>query len=158
MATFRKRNGGVEAQVRRHGHKSVTKSFRTKSDAQKWARHIEDQMARSIFVDYSLAEKLTVKDVVSKYADEVLPTKKSCKHEKSRVNVLLSILGHITLAKLSTVDLSQYRDHRLQHVGPQTVIHELGLLNRSLKAAVLDWGIQLPQGIPQVRRPKKSRG
>lgn len=158
MATIRKRNQGYEAQVRRHGHKAITKSFRTKSDAQKWARHIEDQMVRSIFVDYSLAERLTVKDVLRKYADEILPTKKSCKQEKTRVNVLISILGHITLARLSTVDLSQYRDHRLQSVGPQTVIHELGLLNRSLKAAMLDWGVQLPQGIPQVRKPKNSRG
>lgn len=45
-------------------------------------------------------------------------------------------------------------------VGPQSVIHEINLLNRVLKAASMDSGIALPGGLPtaQVRKPVKPRG
>ena len=45
-------------------------------------------------------------------------------------------------------------------VGPQSVIHELNLLNRVLKTASMEWGISLPGGLPtaQVRKPIKPRG
>lgn len=45
-------------------------------------------------------------------------------------------------------------------MGPQSVIHEINLLNRVLKTATMDWGISLPGGLPtaQVRKPVKPRG
>ena len=41
-------------------------------------------------------------------------------------------------------------------VGPQTVKHELGLLQRALKMAVMEWGIALPGGIPTATVKKPS--
>ena len=160
MATIRKRpTGKYEAQVRIRGCRARTKSFRRKQDAERWARHIEDKMTRSVVVDYSLAERFTVADIVQRYATEILPSKRSCRQESSRVRELTRRLGYISLARLSSLDLSQYRDERLKQVAAQTVIHELGLLNRALKSATLDWGIVLPNGsIPGVRKPERSRG
>lgn len=56
--------------------------------------------------------------------------------------------------------MAKFRDQRLQVVGPQSVIHEISLLNRVLKTASMDWGIALPGGLPtaQVRKPAKPRG
>ena len=47
MATFRKRVSSWEVQIRRQGHPSITRSFKSKPDAQIWARQIEAQIDRS---------------------------------------------------------------------------------------------------------------
>ena len=44
MATITKRGSRWEAQIRRKGYPSQTKSFLLKSDAQEWARYMEQQM------------------------------------------------------------------------------------------------------------------
>jgi integrase len=64
------------------------------------------------------------------------------------------------MASLTSSQVAQFRDRRLKIVGPQSVIHELNLLNRVLKTASMDWGISLPGGLPtaQVRKPAKPRG
>ena len=43
MSSIRKRNGKYQAQVRINGA-SVTRSFRTKSEASSWARHQEARL------------------------------------------------------------------------------------------------------------------
>ena len=52
MATIRQK--GPEqwhAQVRRTGWPPVTETLRTRKDAEAWARNVESQMDRGIFVD-----------------------------------------------------------------------------------------------------------
>jgi len=44
MATFRKRADKWQARVQRSGQSSLAKSFNTKADAVKWARHTESQL------------------------------------------------------------------------------------------------------------------
>jgi integrase len=68
--------------------------------------------------------------------------------------------GEYSLVAIQPSMLAAYRDERLRAVGPQTVTHELGLVNRVFKACQLDWGIPLPQGIPTagIRKPKLPPG
>jgi len=44
MATFRKRGDKWQARVQRSGQSSLAKSFNTKAEAIKWARHTESQL------------------------------------------------------------------------------------------------------------------
>ena len=48
MASLRLRNGKWQVQVRRHGHSPRAKSFLTKGDAQRWARHAEIELDRAL--------------------------------------------------------------------------------------------------------------
>ena len=41
---IRKRNGRYNVQIRRVGHKSISKTFMQKTDAIKWARQVEIQL------------------------------------------------------------------------------------------------------------------
>ena len=51
MATFRKRGPYQwQAQVRKKGHCSQTKTFETRAAAEQWAREVEYEMDRGIFV------------------------------------------------------------------------------------------------------------
>lgn len=83
---------------------------------------------------------------------------KSYRTIQNQLVPLLRGLGHIKVSELTSVDLSEYRDRRLQRVGPQTVIHELSIVNRTLKFHQQELGMPFPDGIPRTRNPKKPRG
>ena len=173
MATISARKGpdendkmvviGYQAIVRKKGHPSQTKTFRAKRDAERWARQIESEMERGVFVQRTESEQTTVNNLLDRYSREVLPTLKGGYREQSRIKALQNGLGAYSLAALNSSMIAKYRDKRLstisektgRMVGPQTVKHELGLLQRALKMAVMEWGIALPGGIPTatVKKP-----
>ncbi len=150
---------GWQAIIRKRGFPSQTKTFRTKRDAESWAKVIESEMLRGVWQDRSEAERTTVAVLLDRYAREVLSFLKSGAAEVSRTHALKSRLGTYTLSSLSSTVVAGYRDTRLKEVGAQTVKHELGLLNRALKKGVQEWGIALPAGLPTalVKMPKLPR-
>lgn len=161
MPTIRKKGEGqYHVQIRKRGYPTQTKTFTKEADARRWATIIESEMERGVFVSRTEAEATLIKDVLKRYAEEVLPTKRSEHSDKSRIKTLMGAFGDYRLASLTSTQVAKFRDQRLQIVGPQSVIHEINLLNRVLKAATMDWGIALPAGLPtaQVRKPAKPRG
>lgn len=161
MATIRKKGDRQwHAQIRKRGYPAQTKTFSTKSDAERWATIIESEMERGVFVSRTEAENTFVSDVLTRFENEVLPTKRSEQSDKSRIKTLQEEFGAFRLASLTTSQVANFRDRRLKIVGPQSVIHEINLLNRVLKAASMDWGIALPGGLAtaSVRKPVKPRG
>ncbi|MGG7605414.1 tyrosine-type recombinase/integrase [Massilia sp. BKSP1R2A-1] len=161
MATIRKRGEGqYHVQIRKRGYPTQTKTFTKEAEARRWATIIESEMERGVFVSRNEAETTLVSDVLTRYAVEVLPSKRSEQSDKSRIKTLLEAFGPYRLASLTSSQVAQFRDRRLQVVGAQSVIHEINLLNRVLKTATMEWNIALPGGLPtaQVRKPIKPRG
>ncbi|TFW29880.1 site-specific integrase [Massilia horti] len=161
MANIRKRGPGQwQAQVRKRGYPTQTKTFGSEQDALDWATVIEAEMIRRVFVSRSEAEATLIRDLLQRYESEVLPTKRGRASDRSRLKTLNHAFGTFRLASLTSAQIARFRDQRLQVVGPQTVVHELNLLNRVLRAATMDWGIALPTALPTslVRKPKKPRG
>lgn len=117
-------------------------------------------MERGVFVSRAEAEATLISDVLERFEAEVLPTKRSQQSDISRIKTLDEAFGKFRLASLTSTQIAKFRDRRLKVVGPQSVIHELSLLNRVLKAATMDWGIAMPGGLPtaQIRKPAKPRG
>lgn len=161
MPTIRKKGEGqYHVQIRKRGYPTQTKTFTKEADARRWATIIESEMERGVFVSRTEAEATLVKDVLQRFATEILPTKRSEQSDKSRIKTLTEAFGDYRLASLNSTQVARFRDQRLKVVGPQSVIHEINLLNRVLKTATMDWGIALPGGLPtaQVRKPAKPRG
>ena len=161
MPTIRKKGEGqYHVQIRKRGYPTQTKTFTKEADAKRWATIIESEMERGVFVSRTEAEATLVKDVLQRFATEVLPTKRSEQSDKSRIKTLMTAFGDYRLASLNSSLVARFRDQRLKVVGPQSVIHEINLLNRVLKTATMDWGVALPGGLPtaQVRKPAKPRG
>lgn len=161
MATIRKK-GDLQwhVQIRRKGYPTQTRTLNTRSDAEAWARGVESEMDRGVFRSTAEAEKTTLTTALVRYEREVLPSKKGRAADSSRIKTLTARLGTLTLAAITSAEVAKFRDDRLKLVSEQSVIHELNLLNRILKTAVIDWGISLPAGIPTalVRKPKKPQG
>lgn len=162
MATFEKRGPyQIRAKIRKHGHRTVTKTFNNMADARAWARQVEAGMDRGDFISATTAQQTTVRTVLGRYQEEVFPRlARGGRDEKSRLERLEKAMGDLSLLALDASHVAAYRDRRGKEVSPQTVKHELGLLNRVLKCCVMDWGIHLPRGIvtAQVRKPTLPNG
>lgn len=157
MATIRQRTSGYwQAIVRRKGAPDQSKTFRKKKDAEAWAAMIESEIARGVFVSRDEAEKTTFAKVAERFEEEVLPNKRSGDRDVYRLRQVVEHFGKHTLAAITSSMIAAYRDDRLKTLSPQTVVHEINLLSRIFKACTMDWGINLPMGIPtaQVRKPK----
>ncbi|MEY2342922.1 site-specific integrase [Acidithiobacillus sp. IBUN Pt1247-S3] len=158
---------GWQVRIRKKGYPSQVKTFRNKSEAERWARAIESEMDKSVFVSRTESENTTLHDLLDRYAREVLPNLKGGAREMSRLRALQEGMGQYSLAAITSSLVARYRDQRLATVsaktgrllGPQTVKHEIGLLQRALKKAVMEWGIALPGGIPtaMVAKPKMPK-
>ncbi len=97
MATIR-RKGSFQwhVQVRKKGYPSQTRTLESKQNAEVWARMVESEMDRGVFVSRAEAEKTTLNDAFDRYAREILPTKKGYRADQVRLNRLKSCLGAYT--------------------------------------------------------------
>jgi len=152
---------GWQVRIRKKGYPLQVKTFDKKAQAQAWARQMESEMDRGIWQDRSEAERTTVGDLLDRYAREILPTKRGdAAKVMPYIRALKSSLGDKTLAALSPKDIAAYRDARLSTgLKTQTVRHDLALLSRAIKQAMMKWGIVLPAGNPvlNVRMPAPSK-
>ena len=78
MATIRKRgNYQWEAQIRKRGFPSQTKTFNTKVEAEAWAKMIESEMARGVCLSRSEAESTTLYETLTRYERDCSRQKRS---------------------------------------------------------------------------------
>lgn len=78
MASIRKRGDlQWEARVRRRGYPVTCKTFTAKARAEAWARQVENEMDRGVFVSRAEAENTTLAEVLARYRSEVSARKKS---------------------------------------------------------------------------------
>ena len=156
MATYRRRNNRWCAQVRKDS-KTISKTFTLKIDAIRWAKETEIKLQQSSFVNYG-SNKTKLSELLDKYENEVVPTLKSHKSDRCRIKAIKPILGSLMLSELSPVLLAEYRNKRLENLSPQSVKHELSMINRTLLKATEEWGYSFPNGIPKAKYPALPTG
>ncbi|NYT86959.1 site-specific recombinase [Pusillimonas harenae] len=157
MATIVKTPSGTwKALIRKTGWPSTAKTFRTKRDAEDWARRTEDEMVRGMYIHRAPAERMTLETALKRYLREVTPTKRASTQigEHKKALALIKHLGKYSLAGLSADIVAQYRDARLAGDEGEdgkrvprsnnTVRLELALLGHLFTIAIKEWGIGLP--------------
>ena len=156
MACIKKRGEfQFRVRVRRKGYPSISATFETRSDAEAWARDVESQMDRKVFVNQKEAERTTLKEALKRYKLEVVPSKKGKDIEEGRIDQLMKHgLAHRSMASLTSADFASYRDERLKVVKPSTVRNELAILSNLFTVANMDWGYNIGNPIINVRKPK----
>lgn len=148
MASISRQDGRWRARVTVEG-KRVSKTFRTKAQAQAWASQVEQTGER-----YA-AGMQTLADAMKRYAREVSPTKKG---ERWEVIRLKRLRGHQMaskrLSRLTADDIATWRDERLAAVSPGSVNRELNLLSAVFEQARREWRWIKTNPVRDVRRPK----
>lgn len=157
MATFQQRESGYwQAIIRRKGQPQQSQTFITKSDAEKWARQIENEIDRGVFVSRAEAEATTLYDALDRYEREVSKLKKGYEQERYKIAVLKQHkLASRSLASLKSSDFALYRDELLaEGLAAATVRLRLALLSHLFTTASKEWNIPVVNPIANVRAPR----
>lgn len=159
MASFRSRQGKCQARVRRHGYPVIEKTFQTRTEAEKWARQIESEIDRGLYVDRTDAERTLFRDVLQRYEAEALPLKRGKDAESLRLQALMkSALAPCSMAALTSKAIAAWRDSRLKQVSGSTVNRELNIISAVINVAIREWGIALPVNpVTLIKRPQSNR-
>ena len=163
MATITQTPSGTwKALVRRQGWPAQIKTFRTKRDCQDWARRIEDEIIRGVYIQRSTNERILIKEALDRYIDEVSITKKAStyKNEKISASNINSKLGIYSLVGITPSMVAKYRDKRLNEgKSNNTVRIELALLSHLYTIAIKEWGMGLTYNpVSNIRKPSPGKG
>ena len=159
MASFRKRGPYQwQAQVRKKGHPTQTKTFETRAAAGQWARAIEVEMDKGAFVSRAEAESTTLKELFERYLEEVTPLKKGAEPESNRLRLMMRHpLARRFVAGIRGVDIAGWRDERLRKVTPATVKQDLVLLGHVFEVARKEWSIYVHNPVRDIKLPPGGR-
>jgi integrase len=159
MASLRERSGAWQARVRRDGYPDEVKSFATRSEALKWARHMETSMDAGSYTSRTGADKALLNEVLQRYADEVSPTKRGHCDEVIRIRAIQrSKMAAYALEKLTPSVVASFRDERLRRVKAGAVIRDLSLLSSVINHARREWGATVANPCLLVKKPPTPAG
>jgi len=162
-----------KAMIRKKGFPTTVKTFRTKRDAEDWARRTEDEMVRGIYIKRAPSERLLFSEALDRYLQDVLSKKRerTQKAERTRAKPLKAFFGKYSLAAITPELIAKYRNQRLsgndrldQDGNPRprsgnSVRLEMALLGHLFNVAIKEWGIGLTSN-PEtfVDRPAPGPG
>jgi integrase len=161
MATITKTQSNTfKVLIRKTGIPQQVKTFKTKVEAQKWARYIESEIDRGVFIDRTEAERTTIGELIDRYIQEITPQKRSAKTDKQRMLYLKKHFGCYKASQLQSKHIASYRDKRLSEGKKgSTVVKEIGSMSHLLDISIKDWGIPLSNNVAKlVRKPKQPKG
>ncbi len=162
MASIRKRGPAQwEARIRKRGWPVTCKTFSTKIHAEQWAREIESEMDRGIFISRAEAESTTLGEALERYIEEYIPRLSDAKRETNRARAILRHeLSSRFLASIKGKDIAEFIKLRQEEgAGPNTIRLDLALLSRLFEVAGSDWGMEsLSNPVKRANKPKLPSG
>ena len=157
MSNVRKRGNSWNAQVRIAGWRSFTKTFKKKTDAIAWSVHLENKLRNAPVPTIVADSKVTLSDLVIRYAEEIAPSHKSSVPETYRLRAIArSWIGELDIRYLNKQQFSQYQKDRLEKVSVASVHAELSLIKRVLDTAIKQWGYGIVENV--IKTMKYSKG
>lgn len=159
MATIRKRGPYQwEAQIRRSGYPTQSKTFVVKAEAEAWAKMIESEMSRGVWISRGEAETTTLYEALVRYKEEVSATKKGAVQEASVLKICMATeLAKRSMASIRSADVARLRDTWLKNYKPATVLRRMAVLSHVFSIARKEWGMEnLSNVVELVRKPQPN--
>jgi integrase len=167
MATIQKRGDAHRAIIRRAGAKSLSQTFDSYEEAQAWADAVEERIAAGLAAKGEVITlKTPVARIVTRFVQEVTPTKRGARSEAQMMGALLQRFPAIfakSVAQFSSDDIETIKAARLKGsrdyaaVAPGTVIRELGMLSgcftHAIKKWKAPWVVNPVHGVDRPRAP-----
>ncbi len=158
MATIRKRGDRQwEVRVRKRGYPIQSKTLETKARAETWARQIESEMDRGVFVSRAEAESTTLREALQRYESEVTAMKRGRESESSALKAWYEhIIASRALSRIRGHDLALIRDQWVKRgFKPGTIVRRFAILSHVFTVARREWGMEsLGNPIHDVRMPR----
>lgn len=157
MSSLIEINGKWRAQVRRKGHKTITKTHPTKTAAQAWAKKIEGLIESGAPV----GPGVTVGELIKSYRklrDSARPILDDST-EHYTLKMLDRLLGKVDATRLNTEDLVSFCQQRKDEgAGAYTVNCDISKLSTALRYAASAKNLLLPDSIGVARPLLKHLG
>lgn len=151
MASIIQINGKWRAQIRRAGHKPMTKTHPTKTAALAWARKIEAQMDAGVTVEgdgYPVADLIDDYRKLREAARPILDTTT----EHYTLKMLARLLGEVDAHKLGVDDVLAFAQARKDEgAGPYTINMDLSKLSTVLRYAGAAKRLTFPDAVGSAR-------
>ena len=157
MSTVRKHYDKWQALVRVSGHPAIIKSFKSKTDASRWANLTEVKLRRE---DAGIAKIHFPKfeDLARRYIEEVSILKKCHRDER------YTILGFIKneswssypIHRINPATINKYRDTLSKTVSSGTVNRRLDVISSMFTTFKKEWAYPVDNPVLSIRRPKKA--
>jgi len=151
-----------QARVRRRGYPVQIKTFNTRADAEAWARQVESEIDRGVFVSRVEAESTTLAEALARYEREISPSKKSHTREVSLLRTWAKTpLSARYMAAIRSSDIAKLRDDWLKATNPAlkpaSVLRRLAVLSHVFTIARKEWGMEsLVNPVELVRKPQAN--
>jgi integrase len=163
MATIIKRGPYQwQAKIRKKGHKSLSKTFDYRVDAEQWARDIEVEMDRGVYISRREAETITLREAFDRYIDEhILKNLSHAHREVNRVRVIQERdWGDRFLSTIRAKDVADFiKDRQREGVSGSTIRRDLAQISKLFHHAASNWGMQsLVNPVKYVAKPKENPG
>jgi integrase len=139
--------GGVVrycVQIQKKGFPYTSKTFRTLADARDWETVMTADMVRGTWVPTKEAERTTLAEALTRYMQEVTPSKKGAQRETDRIKRWLEHpLAARFLATIRGKDIAEFRDEwRKSGLAENTIRLEIALLSQVFETARKEWGME----------------
>ena len=160
MANIRKMRGKWQAQVRIN-RRQISKVFKKKSDASKWAHSTETAIRANTYVDNSMLNTIRLSELIWLFYEKDKHKTKHKERFRSEVEFMLKFpITSLFLTELTPKVLAEFRDEQLQKgKSASTVKKYLGLISRAINKGRREMNIPLNYNpIAIVEKPKEAQG
>ncbi len=159
MATYLKRGDSWFCQIRRKGHKSISRTFDTKADAERWALQIESKIGVGDYVDTREILNTSLAECLERYQREITVSKKGAEQERYRISMWLKDeLANKSIGLIRSIDIAKWRDARIASgTSTGTVRLDIALISHLFTIASKEWGLPVTNPVKNIRIPKPGK-
>ena len=151
MASITKRGNSWRALVRKRGT-TRSKTFDTKSSAQRWATQLEADIDAGAARGTAPTRGTTVADLIDRYVLEIKPLKRWGRSKEASLMRLRRDCGDWKAQHITASQIIEYcRSRATGDAGPVTVNADLSYLGSVLRVARSVWCLDVPDVIKDVR-------
>jgi integrase len=145
VATLYKRKGGWSVRIRRKGSLPISKQFKTKEDARKWARKVERLVELGKYEDTTEAGMTTLGQALERYISEKLIHNKNAKPDEYRIaKILRHSISTVSLAELTSGKLSKFRNEIALETSNSSANRYITLICGCIRTIIQEWDIYIP--------------
>lgn len=162
-----KKRTTYKVRIRKPNHPTVTKTFTSKSLAEKWARKTEREIEEDEYLEKKEASLHTLSDLVDRYLDEELRklSEADWRIRTRQLNWWKRQLGDLTLNRITPPLLTEYRakllsekDERGKVKSGSTVNRYMAAMSAAFGIAEKEWHWVKENPFTKVRRERESKG
>ena len=156
MAYLRKHRDKWQSIIRVQGHPHLAKSFKSKTDATRWATETELKIRRE---DAGIAKIHFAKfeDLARKYIEEISVLKKCYRDERYTIlGLLKEAWSSYPINKIKPTTINKYKDTLAKRVSGSTVNRRLDVISSMFTTFKKEWGYPVDNPVLAIRRPKRA--